>query len=200
MRIVLASASPRRRELLALIELNYEVIPAEGEEHISKNEPSEVVEELALGKATEVYEKLMKEKEEPLLVIGADTVVVDQNQILGKPKDAEDAVSTLNRLQNHTHQVYTGVAICMWKDGECISRVFHEKTDVTMYPMTSEEIMDYVSGGEPMDKAGSYGIQGQAARFVKSICGDYNNVVGLPVARLYQELKELFAEETEDGI
>ncbi|MCI5620332.1 MAG: Maf family protein [Lachnospiraceae bacterium] len=191
MRMILASASPRRRELLALLGLDYEVIPAEGEEHISKNEPSEVVEELAMTKATEVYEKLLKEKEEPILVIGADTVVVDQNQILGKPKDAEDAVSTLNRLQNHTHQVYTGVAIRIWRDGKSISRVFHEKTDVTMYPMTTEEIMDYVSGGEPMDKAGSYGIQGQAARFVKSICGDYNNVVGLPVARLYQELKEI---------
>lgn len=191
MRMILASASPRRRELLALLGLDYEVIPAEGEEHISKNEPSEVVEELAMTKATEVYEKLMKEKEEPILVIGADTVVVDQNQILGKPKDAEDAVSTLNRLQNHTHQVYTGVAIRIWRDGKSISRVFHEKTDVTMYPMTTKEIMDYVSGGEPMDKAGSYGIQGQAARFVKSICGDYNNVVGLPVARLYQELKEI---------
>lgn len=188
MRMILASASPRRRELLALLGLDYEVIPAEGEEHISKNEPSEVVEELAMTKATEVYEKLLKEKEEPILVIGADTVVVDQNQILGKPKDAEDAVSTLNRLQNHTHQVYTGVAIRIWRDGKSISRIFHEKTDVTMYPMTTEEIMDYVSGGEPMDKAGSYGIQGQAARFVKSICGDYNNVVGLPVARLYQEL------------
>lgn len=191
MRMILASASPRRRELLALLGLDYEVIPAEGEEHISKNEPSEVVEELAMTKATEVYEKLLKEKEEPILVIGADTVVVDQNQILGKPKDAEDAVSTLNRLQNHTHQVYTGVAIRIWRDGKSISRIFHEKTDVTMYPMTTEEIMDYVSGGEPMDKAGSYGIQGQAARFVKSICGDYNNVVGLPVARLYQELKEI---------
>ncbi|MGN0342834.1 MAG: Maf family protein [Roseburia sp.] len=195
MRIVLASASPRRRELLAQLDIEYEVIPAEGEERISKEEPAEVVEELASQKAAEVFERLLKEKEEPLLVIGADTVVVDGKQILGKPKDEADAIATLQQLQNHKHQVYTGVALCLWIDGVSRRLVFHEKTDVTMYPMTLAEIKAYVSGGEPMDKAGSYGIQGQAARFVKSITGDYNNVVGLPVARLYQELRRFLTEE-----
>lgn len=196
MKIILASASPRRRELLTQMGLDYEVIPAQGEEQITKENPAEAVEELALGKTTEVYEKILRETTEDILVIGADTVVVYEDQILGKPKDEADAVFVLNQLQDHTHQVYTGVAICISRNGKCTTRVFHEKTDVTMYPMTQEEIRDYVSDGKPgnsnwRDKAGGYGIQEPfGMRVVKQIHGDYNNVIGLPVARLYQELRK----------
>ena len=109
---------------------------------------------------------------------------------MGKPKDREDAVRMLTLLQNNTHQVYTGVTLVILDNGEKKTISFYEKTDVTMYPMTTEQIAAYVSTGEPMDKAGAYGIQGVFARYVRGIEGDYNNVVGLPVGRLYQEAKE----------
>ena len=113
-------------------------------------------------------------------------------QIMGKPKGKEDAVRMLSLLQGKTHQVYTGVTLLIADGEESKPRrlSFHEKTEVTMYPMSREEICAYVESGEPMDKAGAYGIQGRCAAFIRGICGDYNNVVGLPVGRLYQELKE----------
>ena len=123
-------------------------------------------------------------------ILGADTVVVYDQKILGKPKDAEDAKRMLCMLQDKKHQVYTGV--CIWKkeNGTEDVRCFFEKTDVVFYPMTEEEIDQYVATGEPMDKAGSYGIQGVGGLYVREIHGDYNNVVGLPIARLYHELKK----------
>ena len=131
------------------------------------------------------------ECEEKTLVIGSDTVVVFQNRILGKPADEEDAVHTLQKLQDNTHQVYTGVTVLEKKQGQWIEHTFYEKTDVEFYPVSENEIKAYVSTGEPMDKAGSYGIQGRWGIYVKGICGDYNNVVGLPVARLFHEMKKL---------
>lgn len=195
--IILASGSPRRKELLEQIGLEFEICPAKGEEIITKTIPEEVVMELSRQKAEEVagmvstYGENHSELTTPqdILVIGADTVVAYDGQILGKPKDRDHAMEMLKMLSGHTHSVYTGVT-CVFidKKGRCGEHVFYEKTDVTMYPMTETEIQRYVDTGEPMDKAGSYGIQGRCAIHVKEIRGDYNNVVGLPVSRLYQEL------------
>lgn len=186
-RIILASQSPRRRELLTQIGLKFEVIPSTVEEVITSINPVEVVQELAQQKARDVAEVAAKETpKESLLVIGADTIVVYEGKILGKPGDKEDAVRMLTMLQGKEHSVYTGVALLSGEQ----EIVFAEETRVQMCPMTPEEIAWYVNTGEPMDKAGAYGIQGLCARFVRQIQGDYNNVVGLPVGRIYQELKK----------
>ncbi len=170
--------------------MDFEILPAKGEEHITKENPAEAVQELALNKAQEIAQQLgKKDLNEDILVIGADTVVVYDGKILGKPKDEQDAVRMLTMLSGNTHSVYTGVALLMTKNGMWEKRTFYEETKVTMYPMSQEEIAAYVATGEPMDKAGAYGIQGKCAIYIKRIEGDYNNVVGLPVARIYQELK-----------
>ena len=187
-RIILASASPRRQELLTQIGLPFEVCPSEWEEVTDKELPDEVVQELSYHKAMEVYERNVTE--EGTVVIGADTIVACGGQILGKPGTRERAEEMLGKLQGGTHQVYTGVAF-VWKEkGRTETAGFYECTDVRVYPMTEEEIRCYVETGEPMDKAGAYGIQGGFAAFIQGICGDYNNVVGLPVSRVYQELKK----------
>lgn len=170
--------------------MDFEILPAKGEEHITKDSPAEAVQELALNKAQEIAQQLeKKDLNEDILVIGADTVVAYEGKILGKPKDEQDAVRMLTMLSGNTHSVYTGVALLMTKNGMWEKRTFYEETKVTMYPMSQEEIAAYVATGEPMDKAGAYGIQGKCAIYIKRIEGDYNNVVGLPVARIYQELK-----------
>ena len=133
-----------------------------------------------------VKEELEPQLPENWLVIGADTIVVYDGKILGKPKDEADAIRMLRMLQGQTHSVYTGVTLL--EEGK--QTTFAEETKVSMYPMTEEEIAWYVSTKEPMDKAGAYGIQGLCARFVEKIQGDYNNVVGLPVGRIYQKLKK----------
>ena len=198
--IILASASPRSKELLEQIGISFEICPAKGEERITKSVPHEVVEELASQKAIEVasmvrtYEETHQELVTPsdLMVIGADTIVSCGGQILGKPKDERDACRMLKLLSGGTHQVYTGVSIVLLDaSGKAGQVTFHEKTDVTMRAMSEEEIRRYVATGEPMDKAGAYGIQGKCAIFVDKIDGDYNNVVGLPVAAIYRELKKL---------
>ena len=125
------------------------------------------------------------------LVIGADTVVVKDGKVLGKPKNREDAFTMLKGLSGSIHEVYTGVSLWMREDGKKVQYSFYECTKVTMYPVTDEELNRYIDTGEPMDKAGAYGIQGKAAAFIKKIEGDYNNVVGMPIARIYQELKQL---------
>lgn len=196
-RIILASASPRRKELLEQIGIDFEICPAKGEEVITKTVPSEVVCELSEQKAMEVaqlitqYDEAHRDITTPadIMVIGADTVVAYGSQILGKPKDEEDARRMLTMLAGNTHSVYTGVTLVFIdKAGRAGKKTFYEKTDVVMHNMSQKQISDYIATGEPMDKAGSYGIQGKCAIYVKEIHGDYNNVVGLPVARLYQEL------------
>lgn len=190
-KIILASASPRRKELLRQIGIRYKVMPSTVEEKITKTLPEEVVQELSYQKAVDVCSRLQEQGEDDFTVIGADTVVAFMNQIMGKPKDTEDACEMLNGLQGNVHQVYTGVTICFKQKGmPSMFHTFYERTDVSMYPMTPEEIEAYVATGEPMDKAGAYGIQGKCAAYIQSICGDYNNVVGLPIGRLYQELKK----------
>ena len=192
MKIYLASASPRRKELLRQVGIPFKVMPSMIEENVTKERPDEVVEELSYQKAVDVCGRLTAEGKEDFVVIGADTVVAAWGKILGKPKDKEDAKRMLGDLQGAGHQVYTGVTIAWkYKDMSAMYATFSECTDVTMYSMSSEEIGRYVDSGEPMDKAGAYGIQGKFASYVKEIHGDYNNVVGLPVGRLYQELKTL---------
>lgn len=188
-RIILASASPRRRELLERAGVNFEVIPASGEENRISDDPKEAVQQLARDKAVSVMHTI-EDSADGTLVIGSDTVVVFENMILGKPHDTEDAVNTLKKLQGNTHQVYTGVSVLEKKNGVWTEHTFYESTDVTFYPVSDEEIRAYVATGEPMDKAGSYGIQGIFGIYVRGICGDYNNVVGLPVARLFYEMKK----------
>lgn len=192
-RLILASASPRRRELLARIGLSFEVLPARGEENPRSAIPEEMVQELSAGKALEIYGSLEEQEKEEAVIIGADTLVAFENRVMGKPHDEKDAFDMLFLLQGKTHQVYTGVTLLYTPKGEtaCKKLTFLEKTDVTMYPMTEQEILEYIATGEPMDKAGAYGIQGRCATYVRGICGDYNNVVGLPVSRLYQELKRI---------
>lgn len=189
-KIILASGSPRRKELLEQVGVSFEISVAKGEEIITKKVPWEVVEELSLQKATEVADRYVAEQEvtEQTVVIGADTIVAYGEEIMGKPHSEEMAKEMLQKLQGNAHQVYTGVTlIIMTAEGKQVI-TFHEKTDVEMYPMTKAQIEAYVATKEPMDKAGSYAIQGKCAAYVKGICGDYNNVVGLPVARLMQEL------------
>ena len=208
-RLVLASASPRRRELLSQIGLEFTVMPSTKEENAKTMEAGALVQELSRQKAVDIWEQLSggqgqnpdadqeqisEETQEPnlngkrqpeLLVIGADTVVCCEGKILGKPHSREAAAEMLTALQGRSHEVYTGVTL--YSQSETVT--FFECTQVEFYPMTEVEISEYIDSKEPMDKAGAYGIQGLGARFVKGIRGDYNNVVGLPVGRLYQELK-----------
>lgn len=196
MKIVLASASPRRRELLAALGVEYTVVVSGVEEKVTETEPHRVVEQLSAQKAGDVLRKLLADDPmwdgaEDLLVIGADTIVAFDGRILGKPEDEEDAAKMLRLLSGRTHQVYTGVTLCHHSRGETRQHTFYECTQVHFFPMTQEQISWYISTGEPLDKAGAYGIQGLGSRFVRAIEGDYSNVVGLPVAGLYQELKTL---------
>lgn len=191
MKIILASKSPRRRELLTQIGLNYECITGEQEEKITSTLPSEAVEYLSSQKAEEVYDRLSREGKvcDELLIIGADTVVEKDGSVLGKPADHAAAARMLSMLSGSEHSVWTGVTLIYAENGNKQKKTFSEETRVEMYPMSSEEIKEYVQTKEPEDKAGSYAIQGIGAKFIKKIDGDYNNVVGLPVGRIYQEMK-----------
>ena len=191
--VILASASPRRTELLTQAGIRHKIIVSDCEEHAKAHAPEEYVMELAGIKAEDVFQKYYKEHlEEDFLVIGADTVVAAEGKILGKPKSDADAYEMLSMLQANTHQVYTGVAVCSCIGGKMKRHTFFERSDVEVYPMSKEEIDAYIVTGDCRDKAGSYGIQGQFAVHIKGIHGDYNNIVGLPIARLYQELKKEF--------
>lgn len=185
-KLILASASPRRREILQQVGAVFEVIPAQGEEKMTKEAPQEAVMELALQKAREVADARSDPKE---VVLGADTVVAFEGKILGKPKDETDAARMLAMLSGNTHSVFTGVAIIVKESGRILN--FYEETEVTMYPMSPKEIQAYVNTGEPMDKAGAYGIQGRCAVHIEKIRGDYQNVVGLPVAKIYQKMRQI---------
>ena len=180
--IILASASPRRKEILELADLKFDVMPSDAQEITTKTAPNEVVMELASIKAKDIYKKSEKQS----MIVGADTVVAYQGQILGKPTDEADAKRMLTMLSGQTHEVYTGV--CVIEDGK--TKTFYEETKVTFYEISEDEIERYIETGEPMDKAGSYGIQGKAAVFIKGIEGDYYNVVGFPIARFLQEIRK----------
>lgn len=192
--IILASGSPRRRDLLSQIGLTFTVSPAKGEEKITEDKPEEAVKQLASQKAQEVYLSYISEGKLPkgdTWFIGADTVVAYQNTILGKPKDEEDAFNMLHMLQGKGHQVHTGVCIIAVNgDGGVSMETFCETTQVNLYSMTEENIREYIRTKEPMDKAGAYAIQGFFAQYIKGISGDYSNVVGLPVGRIGKRLRE----------
>lgn len=185
MKIILASGSPRRKEILEQLGISFQICPAKGEERITKNIPAEVVAELSLQKAEEVA----RSAEEGSLILGADTIVAFAGKILGKPKSEEEAVQMLQMLSGEEHQVYTGVsAIIKSEIKKTVS--FVDCTDVRIYPMEESEIRAYVKTGEPMDKAGAYAVQGLFARYIEGIRGDFYNVMGLPAARLCRTLKE----------
>ena len=189
MTIYLASASPRRQELLTQIGIKYEVRVSGADEDIEETDPRHIVEQLSIYKAQAVAKELEDEGVTDYCVIGADTVVACDEKVLGKPLDEADAKKMLKLLSGRGHQVYTGVTLIIHKDGTEKTLInFHEVTTVNMYELSDTEIDAYIATGEPMDKAGAYGIQARAAAYVSGIEGDYYNVVGLPVARLYHEL------------
>ena len=187
--MILASASPRRLELLRQVGIEPVVEPSHVQEVITSTIPGEVVMELSRQKAEDIA---WLHRGEPVIVLGADTVVAADGKILGKPKDREDAIRMVKLLQGRSHQVYTGVTLvfCGENSSQNTSPVitFFEETQVCVFPMTDRQVEAYVDTKEPMDKAGAYGIQGKFAAYVKGIVGDYNNVVGLPVGRVCQEL------------
>lgn len=186
MELILASASPRRKELLEKIGLPFTVQPAKGEERITQKSPAAVVMELSRQKA----EEIAAAQTEDCIIIGADTVVAKGEKIMGKPKDAADAKQMLRSIADDCHQVYTGVTLIR-TGAHPQSVTFQEKTEVCLYPISDAEVDAYIASGDPMDKAGAYGIQGDFAIYVKRIAGDYYNVVGLPIGRVYQELKRM---------
>lgn len=188
--IILASGSPRRRELLTLLFDEFEVIVSDCQETVTSQDPEKVTEELALQKAEAVAGSLPL-RTDPVIVIGADTVVSIDGKILGKPADQQQAVDMLRMLSGKCHNVSTGVALVGLEDGrQTRLKVFSETTEVMVAELTEEEINSYVNTSEPYDKAGAYGIQGMFGKHIQGIGGDYNNVVGLPVHRLYEELKD----------
>ena len=175
--MILASQSPRRRELLSLITEDFRIIPAKGEEILpDKISPENAVLTLSEQKADEIF---VEHKDE--LIIAADTIVAIDGKILGKPRDENDAFSMLKTLSGRVHEVFTGVCV-VFPNGR--KERFFEETKVEFYPLSAEQIEAYIKTGEPMDKAGAYGIQGKGALLVKRIDGDYYNVMGLPVAKL----------------
>jgi len=186
MNIILASASPRRKELLKQMGICFEICPSKKEEIVNTRQPKKLVEHLSLQKARDVAEE-----KENSIIIGADTVVACQNRILGKPNSKEEAFHMLKLLEGKSHEVYTGVAMIKQIGNQSMVKTFVEETKVFVYPMTDDEIYTYIETGESMDKAGAYGIQGKFGIFIQKISGDYNNVVGLPIARLYHELQFL---------
>ncbi len=187
-RVILASASPRRKDLLSHITPDFEIIVSHAPEIIPEDSaPYEAAALLSSIKAESVAEKLPA----GTITIGADTVVALDNMVLGKPKSKEDAFSMLHKLQGKTHQVFTGVTIILKTPVDTLKCSFTECTSVSVSPMTEAEINEYVDTNDCMDKAGSYGVQGVFSKHVSGIQGDYNNVVGLPVARLYKEINNL---------
>ena len=183
--VILASASPRRRDLLNMAGVPFQIVISDIEETLEPGcTPEQAVVRLAQKKAEAVAKIAGYEKR---VIVAADTVVALEGEIFGKPKNEEDAARMLRRLSEKTHQVFTGVCV---RASEEKSITFFERTDVSFYSLTDGEINRYIATGEPMDKAGSYGIQGVGGLYVREIHGDYNNVVGLPIARLYHELKK----------
>ena len=182
--IILASASPRRRELMEMLGVrDLKIIPARGEERPHPElTPDALVKELSRCKAREVADS-----HPGALVIGADTIVVLDGAVLGKPRDAAEARSMLARLSGRTHTVWTGVTVI--RDGE--TRSHAERTEVRFRPLTSREIDAYVATGEPLDKAGAYGAQGLGSLFVEHLDGDFFNVMGLPLCALGNLLKSM---------
>ena len=187
-RIILASASPRRREIMNQIGIRFEVMPSVGEEVTTESTPDKVVCELSAQKAAEILEKT----EGAVVVLGADTIVAHNGRILGKPADAEDAKRMIASYAGDTHEVFTGVTVLVRDaDGTMKKSSFAVRTGVRVRSMSEAEIDWYVATKEPLDKAGAYGIQGKFAPFIDGIDGDYYNVVGFPIAAVISETRAL---------
>lgn len=220
MKLVLASGSQRRRELLTMCGYDYEIIVSNADETIDENDPESFVRALSFRKAKDVFDRLFAAGRRDFAVIGSDTVVAFQKEgetkpvIIGKPKDAEDAVRILSMLSGKTHRVFTGVSViadipdenaaaqCSIRKKEEIQTEcsIQEKaeiqtecsiTEVTLETLSPDEIADYVNSGDPLDKAGSYGIQGPFGMFVREIRGNYFTVIGMPIPVLYKMLKKI---------
>lgn len=220
MKLVLASGSQRRRELLTMCGYDYEIIVSNADETIDENDPENFVRALSFRKAKDVFDRLFAAGRRDFAVIGSDTVVALQKEggtkpvIIGKPKDAEDAVRILSMLSGKTHRVFTGVSViadipdenaaaqCSIREKEEIQTEcsIREKaeiqtecsiTEVTFETLSPDEITDYVNSGDPLDKAGSYGIQGPFGMFVREIRGNYFTVIGMPIPVLYKMLKKI---------
>lgn len=208
MKLVLASGSQRRRELLTMCGYDYEIIVSNADETIDENDPESFVRALSFRKAKEVFDRLFAAGRRDFAVIGSDTVVAFQKEggtkpvIIGKPKDAKDAVRILSMLSGKTHRVFTGVSVIADipdenADAQCSIREKEEIqtecsiTEVTFETLSPDEITDYVNSGDPLDKAGSYGIQGPFGMFVREIRGNYFTVIGMPIPVLYKMLKKI---------
>ena len=187
-KIILASASPRRRELLSKAGFKFDVVVSDTDENIDVCDAPLMVRELALLKAGDVAKKVKKNS----LIIGADTVVCIDGEILGKPKDWRDAKRMLTKLSGRAHQVYTGVCIIDSGTGKAVCK--SERTDVIFKQLTKRQIRSYIATREPMDKAGAYAIQGGARSFVRGIVGSFDNVVGLPVEMVREIIKTEFSD------
>jgi len=208
MKLVLASGSQRRRELLTMCGYDYEIIVSNADETIDENDPESFVRALSFRKAKDVFDRLFAAGRRDFAVIGSDTVVALQKEgeikpvIIGKPKDAEDAVRILSMLSGKTHRVFTGVSVIadIPDENAAAQCSIQEKaeiqtecsiTEVTFETLSPDEITDYVNSGDPLDKAGSYGIQGPFGMFVREIRGNYFTVIGMPIPVLYKMLKKI---------
>lgn len=192
MRYILASASPRRREILGNLGLDFTVLVADADETCDITDPGERVEFISLKKCLAARDKLVSEGMDPAdtetIIIASDTLVTLDGEFLGKPRDEADAIRMMELLEGRTHTVASGIAV--WHKGRTVTA--HELTGVTFAPMNPAEILAYIATGESFGKAGGYAIQGHAARYITGIQGDYFNVVGLPVRRLYETLRMVF--------
>lgn len=190
-KVILASGSPRRKEIMDIMGIKYEVISSDVKEEVHETEPAAMVKALAILKSNAVADIINKEKQkdQEYIIIGADTMVFYEENALGKPKDVEDAVRMISMLSGNTHEVYTGVGIVILHyDGTREELSTAVSTKVSVQDMTIAQIREYVATGEPMDKAGAYAIQGQFGIYIKEIQGDYYNVVGFPIAKIYSML------------
>ena len=185
MKLVLASKSPRRKEILAQAGYEFEIVVSNVDENVEEEKAEDKVLAIAKKKGLDIYSKI--NQAEDSVILSADTIVLLDNIILGKPKDKEDARNMISLLNGKTHQVYTAVYI----KGKNIEYQFLEKTDVDIVPMNIEEIEEYINTKEPYDKAGSYAIQGIFSKYISAINGDYYNVMGLPICKVNSILKKL---------
>ena len=192
MKYILASASPRRKEILSNLGLDFTVLVADADETCDIDDPGERVEFISLKKCLAARDRLMAEGMDPAdaetVIIASDTLVMLDGEFLGKPRDEDDAIRMIDLLEGRTHTVASGIAV--WHKGRTVTA--HELTGVTFAPMNPAEVRAYVATGESFGKAGGYAIQGHAARYITGIHGDYFNVVGLPVRRLYETLRMVF--------
>jgi len=190
-RIILASESPRRREIMETMGIAHEVMASNVAEVITETEPSKIVQEISALKVNHIANILKNysgDKEEDIIIIGADTMVFYNGHALGKPKDKADAYRMLEMLSDHEHEVLTGVSIIIRKHNTDEAISFAVCTKVMVQPLSRKQIEDYIATGEPMDKAGAYGIQGKFGIHIRGIVGDYYNVMGFPVSEIYETL------------